>query len=59
VAIAKVIAEAGILSVVGGGDSEKAIKAAGVASKISHIHRWRRFARSLASNCPESRLTDK
>lgn len=36
-AIAKAVAESGVLSVVGGGDSEKAIKAAGVSSKISHI----------------------
>ncbi|MCZ2151788.1 MAG: phosphoglycerate kinase [Bryobacterales bacterium] len=37
VAIAKVVADSDVLSVVGGGDSEKAIKAAGVADKISHI----------------------
>ncbi len=37
VALAKAVAESGALSVVGGGDSEKAIKAAGVADKISHI----------------------
>jgi phosphoglycerate kinase len=37
VAIAKVVADSNVLSVVGGGDSEKAIEAAGVASKISHI----------------------
>ena len=37
VALAKTVAASGALSVVGGGDSEKAIKAAGVASKISHI----------------------
>lgn len=37
VAVAKAVAESGVLSVVGGGDSEKAIKAAGVSSKISHI----------------------
>jgi phosphoglycerate kinase len=37
VALAKAVAASGALSVVGGGDSEKAIKAAGVASKISHI----------------------
>jgi len=37
VAIAKAVAESGALSVVGGGDSEKAVKAAGVAEKISHI----------------------
>ena len=37
VAVAKAVAESGVLSVVGGGDSEKAIKAAGVSGKISHI----------------------
>ncbi len=37
VALAKAVAESGAVSVVGGGDSEKAIKAAGVADKISHI----------------------
>ena len=37
VAIAKAVAASGALSVVGGGDSEKAVKAAGVATKISHI----------------------
>ncbi len=37
VAVAKAVADSGVLSVVGGGDSEKAIKAAGVSSKISHI----------------------
>jgi 3-phosphoglycerate kinase len=37
VAVAKAVAESGVLSVVGGGDSEKAIKAAGLSSKISHI----------------------
>jgi phosphoglycerate kinase len=37
VALAKAVAESGAITVVGGGDSEKAIKAAGVASKISHI----------------------
>ena len=37
VALAKAVAESGATSVVGGGDSEKAIKVAGVASKISHI----------------------
>ncbi len=37
VALAKAVAASGALSVVGGGDSEKAIKAAGVADKISHI----------------------
>lgn len=37
VAIAKAVAASGALSVVGGGDSEKAVKAAGVAEKISHI----------------------
>ena len=37
VAIAKAVAQSGAVSVVGGGDSEKAIKAAGVADKISHI----------------------
>jgi len=37
VAVAKAVAGSGATSVVGGGDSEKAVKAAGVASKISHI----------------------
>ena len=37
VALAKAVAESGSISVVGGGDSEKAIKAAGVADKISHV----------------------
>jgi phosphoglycerate kinase len=37
VALAKAVAASGALSVVGGGDSEKAVKAAGVADKISHI----------------------
>ena len=35
VAVAKAVAESGALSVVGGGDSEKAIKSAGVTDKIS------------------------
>jgi phosphoglycerate kinase len=37
VALAKAVAASGAISVVGGGDSEKAIKAAGVSDKISHI----------------------
>lgn len=37
VALAKAVAESGAISVVGGGDSEKAIKSAGVSSKISHV----------------------
>ena len=37
VALAKAVAVSGAISVVGGGDSEKAIKSAGVADKISHI----------------------
>jgi phosphoglycerate kinase len=37
VAVAKAVAESGAVSVVGGGDSEKAVKSAGVAGKISHI----------------------
>jgi phosphoglycerate kinase len=37
VALAKAVAASGALSVVGGGDSEKAVKEAGVADKISHI----------------------
>ena len=37
VALAKAVAESGAISVVGGGDSEKAIKAAGVTAKISHV----------------------
>lgn len=37
VALAKAVAESGAVSLVGGGDSEKAIKSAGVADKISHV----------------------
>jgi phosphoglycerate kinase len=37
VALAKAVANSGAISVVGGGDSEKAIKSAGVTSKISHV----------------------
>ncbi len=37
VALAKAVAASGATSVVGGGDSEKAIKAAGVTSKITHV----------------------
>jgi phosphoglycerate kinase len=37
VALAKAVAGSGATSVVGGGDSEKAIKSAGVTDKISHV----------------------
>jgi phosphoglycerate kinase len=37
VALAKAVADSGAVSVVGGGDSEKAIKAAGVTGKITHV----------------------
>jgi phosphoglycerate kinase len=37
VALAKAVAESGAVSVVGGGDSEKAIKSAGVSAKITHV----------------------
>ena len=37
VAVGKAVADSGAVSIVGGGDSEKAVKAAGVASRISHI----------------------
>jgi len=37
VAVAKAVAESGAVSVVGGGDSEKAVKSAGVTSKITHV----------------------
>ena len=37
VALAKAVAASGAVSVVGGGDSEKAIKSAGVADKITHV----------------------
>jgi len=37
IALAKAVAASGATSIVGGGDSEKAIQQAGVADKISHI----------------------
>jgi phosphoglycerate kinase len=37
VALAKAVANSGAVSVVGGGDSEKAIKTAGVSDKIKHV----------------------
>ncbi len=37
VALAKAVANSGAVSVVGGGDSEKAIKTAGVSDKITHV----------------------
>ncbi len=37
VALARAVADSGATSVVGGGDSEKAIKAAGVSGKITHV----------------------
>jgi phosphoglycerate kinase len=37
VAVARAVAQSGATSVVGGGDSEKAVKAAGIADKISHV----------------------
>ncbi len=37
VAIALAVAASGAMSVVGGGDSEKAVKSAGVSDKISHV----------------------
>ena len=37
VAVAKAVAESGATSIVGGGDSEKAIQSAGVAGKITHV----------------------
>src|SRR5215475_8696427 len=37
VALAKSVADSGATSIVGGGDSEKAIKAAGVTAKITHV----------------------
>lgn len=37
VALALAVAESGAVSVVGGGDSEKAIKTAGVSDKITHV----------------------
>ena len=36
-ALAHAVAESGAISVVGGGDSEKAIKTAGLSDKISHV----------------------
>jgi phosphoglycerate kinase len=37
VALARAVADSGAVSVVGGGDSEKGIKSAGVTNKISHV----------------------
>jgi phosphoglycerate kinase len=37
IAVGKAVAASGAVSVVGGGDSEKAVKSAGVADKITHI----------------------
>jgi phosphoglycerate kinase len=37
VELAKAVADSGAVSVVGGGDSEKAIKSAGVSAKITHV----------------------
>jgi phosphoglycerate kinase len=37
VALAKAVAESGAISIVGGGDSEKAIKSAGVSDRITHV----------------------
>jgi len=37
VAVAKAVADSGATSLVGGGDSEKAVKSAGVANRISHV----------------------
>jgi phosphoglycerate kinase len=37
VSLAKAVAESGAVSVVGGGDSEKAIKSAGVTDRITHV----------------------
>lgn len=37
VAVATAVADSGATSVVGGGDSEKAVKAAGVSNKITHV----------------------
>jgi phosphoglycerate kinase len=37
VELAKAVAASGAMSVVGGGDSEKAIKSAGVSDSITHV----------------------
>ena len=37
VELAKAVAASGAISIVGGGDSEKAIKSAGLTDKISHV----------------------
>ena len=37
VALAKAVADSDAVSVVGGGDSEKAIKTAGVSDRITHV----------------------
>jgi phosphoglycerate kinase len=36
-ALARAVADSSAISVVGGGDSEKAIKTAGLTDKISHV----------------------
>ena len=51
VAVAKAVAQSGATSIVGGGDSEKAVKSAGVADKISHVSTGGgRFARVPGGN---------
>ena len=54
VAVAKAVAESGAMSVVGGGDSEKAVKSAGVPTKsrTSPPAAARRSNSWPASNCP-------
>src|SRR5947209_20553381 len=37
IALAKAVADSGAVSIVGGGDSEKALKTAGVSDRITHV----------------------